>query len=155
MSIDRTCIPNHFTTTRSTRPGGKIVEGGFMKTKQWVDNIVWIAIFDRLMFFSDLILIILTMLWNWILQFITVQLYWRSRDLSNVHYGTPPLFMSDISYCRSGPVGGWPRNSYVRSRSVISTGFPIKDARLLKYSKSLFFIFLPSLSSLSRLAIFL
>ena len=56
----------------------------------------------NMVFFSDLILIILTMLWNWILQFITVQLYWRSRDLSNVHYGTPLLIMSDISYCRSG-----------------------------------------------------
>ena len=32
----------------------------------------------------------------------------------------------------------------------LSEGFPIKDARLLKYLKSIFHIILPSLTSLSR-----
>ena len=34
------------------------------------------------------------------------------------------------------------------------TGFPIKDARLLKYDKPIFHIILPSLSSLSRSGVF-
>ena len=37
----------------------------------------------------------------------------------------------------------------------LDTGFTIKDARLLKYQKSIFHIVLPSLLSLSRSGIFL
>ena len=45
----------------------------------------------------------------------------------------------DAHYCQDPPF-----------KNIQHTGFPIKDARLLKYLKSIFHIIIPSLSSLSR-----
>ena len=43
---------------------------------------------------------------------------------------------------------------YVGQGDLLDTRFPIKDARLLKYEKSIYSIILPSFSSLSRSGIF-
>ena len=61
---------------------------------------------------------------------------------------------SSVTYCIDLKIGIWPHQKRNITTRAENTGIPIKDARLLEYEKSIFWIILHSLSSLSRSWIF-